>query len=284
MINEFIDEHSTTFCAIFTMICSICILLLCIIYLIYCFRYKFYFYPTRTPYQTPDQQHFYISYIHKDIKLSAYSTKPLNEITSTDTIIIYFHGNAGNITIREEFLNTLATTLNSVIITFDYQEFGSSGGYLTHETVLNDGVLVAEWCKRAYPSNKKIYFGESIGTSIATYTATIYPPSGLILKSPFYNMASLIIDLYSLPCSYAFLEYMINDFKTNIWLKESTREYKMPSMIIYNTNDEIIPRDNLERLVDMKLHSRTLEISGTHNDFNINECYKQIQQFINDII
>jgi uncharacterized protein len=47
-----------------------------------------------------------------------------------------------------------------------------------------------------------VYYGESLGSAVVTELATQHPPAGLVLRSPFVDLASPPAPLRSLSCTY----------------------------------------------------------------------------------
>ena len=162
-----------------------------------------YYYPNWS-----DSNHVEINF--KDYKLYGYTNKPITHVKPEDIIILYFHGNAGNIYFRiPQFINMINKLKSNkhntnsesqyVLAAFDYRGFGLSNGTPTYEGILEDGVQMANWARVHFPKNKIVYYGESIGTSVVAYISQFTHPNGIILKSPFASMASLVADMFHIP-------------------------------------------------------------------------------------
>lgn len=217
---------------------------------------------------------------HQNYKLCGFISNPVFSVTLNDIIILYFHGNAGNIYLRipkylemVEHLDKHNDTHRHVLVSFDYRGFGCSNGVPSVEGILEDGLQMVNWCREKFPKNKIIYYGESIGTSVVAYISQYnlkqynQNPIGIILKSPFASMSSLVADMFNLP--YWIPEYIIpNDFRTFEWLDNVDKN--IPILIMHNKNDLLIPTRNIKPLLD-KYISITLE--GGHNDCEINTTW-----------
>ena len=75
---------------------------------------------------------------------------------------------------------------------FHYRGYGGNPGSPSEEGLARD-VLAA----RAYvveeagvPAVRLLYFGESLGAAVVTELAVEHPPAGLLLRSPFVDLAS----------------------------------------------------------------------------------------------
>ena len=227
-------------------------LVIFIILLGYCIKTfdknKYYF----MPFGAPSPEYYYPEWHasnHVEInfqgdRLFGYTSKPLLDIKPSNIVILYFHGNAGNIYFRIPHFKTMINKLNNnddfnnkndkkeyVLIAFDYRGYGLSTGVPTTEGILEDGLQMVKWCKTNYPNNKIVYYGESIGTSILAYVAQFTKPHGIILKSPFSSMATLVADMFHIPARIT--QYFIhNDFLTEKWLA-SIDHNKIPLLIMY---------------------------------------------------
>jgi pimeloyl-ACP methyl ester carboxylesterase len=270
---------------------------------------QYYFMPLHSPTKDwyPEWQES-MSIIHKfqdnsngktnQITLHGYISCPLNKVLPSDIIILYIHGNAGNIYVRiphfQEIIQKLDNTYKDghagkteirqhVLVAFDYRGFGLSSGIPTVEGILEDGLQMVIWCRSKFPQNKIILYGESIGTSVVANLALAANPDGIILKSPFSSMHSLVSDILHLPGIMREIPKWIipDDFLTEKWLinlyHSDTIEYyktrgitiKKPEMVIlYNKDDELIPSKNIKGLLD-KYKSVALE--GGHNDCSLED-------------
>lgn len=250
---------------------TIIILIFVIIYVIKQFRYALYVHPT-THSESNLPNSLWIGQIH------VVCSRPLIDLSNASAGIIHFHGNAGCVSHRASYVfemdasNQEGIYQNMHIPTFifDYRGFGCSPtpkGGITPETMCEDGIAVAAHLCRAYPNIKHwIYYGESIGTSVASYVASQLPPVALFLQSPFYNIASLVADIVGFPGIETIVSLIVgSDFNTAEYLEN----YKGPVIIAHSPADEIIPFINARRLgMHSHLynpHTQFIEIRGCHN-------------------
>lgn len=250
---------------------------------------KYYFMPFWSPspeYYYPEWKAEYnveINYVGlSHYHLYGFISKPVISVKQDDIIILYFHGNAGNIYFRiPKYLEMIkhldghCKDKKHVLVSFDYRGFGCSNGVPSAEGILEDGLQMVAWCKSQFPNNKIIYYGESIGTSVVAYVSqikhlgksSIKSPDGIILKSPFTSMSSLVADKFYLP--YWLPEYFIpNDFRTLEWLDNTNK--KIPIIIMHNRNDSLIPTRNIKPLLDKYI---SIILEGEHNDCDIDSTW-----------
>ncbi len=115
-------------------------------------------------------------------------------------VVLYFHGNAGNISTRINFIKKLYLTGFSIMI-FDYPGFGLSDGYPNEESCINCAHLFYNFLHntKKYSKKKIIFYGESIGGSIASSLALKTNIKYLILHSTFTNISLIIKQFIYIP-------------------------------------------------------------------------------------
>ncbi len=155
-------------------------------------------------------------------------------------IIIYFHGNQGNLTRWGEVVMPFVEMGYDVLI-MDYRGFGKSKGKRTQKTLLSDAELFYEYALKEFKEEDVILYGRSLGTGLASYLAGNHKPAKLILETPYYSMASVGQKLYPIfPVSWA----MRFNFKSFQYLKTAT----CPVYIFHGTEDRVVPYAQGEKL------------------------------------
>jgi uncharacterized protein len=114
-------------------------------------------------------------------------------------LVVYFHGNGANLSNWTPILTGIVRQGYSVLA-FDYRGYGVSTGRPTEKGLFRDvdAILDHVWTKLK-PSGPVIYWGRSLGVSMAAYAASRSradlsgppEPSGLILESGFPDARSL---------------------------------------------------------------------------------------------
>ena len=113
-------------------------------------------------------------------------------------VLVWFHGNAGNISHRLENIKLLHDRVGVQVFIFDYREYGRSQGRISREGTFLDAAAAYRYAAetRGMPPQEIILFGRSLGTALATDLAIQKPCRGLILESAFTNssdMAKMIV-------------------------------------------------------------------------------------------
>ena len=154
--------------------------------------------------------------------------------------IIYFHGNGGNVTNVGWLGQSLAGRGFNVLV-FDYRGYGLSEGVAANEADLySDGAAALSYVvnkKHASP-NQIVLYGQSLGTTVATETATRCTCSALILESGFSSASSLASRVLPwLPRPLHFLG------KNRFESARKLHEVHSPVLITHGDPDLTIPTD-----------------------------------------
>lgn len=156
---------------------------------------------------------------------------------------LFSHGNAGNLTHRDEHLQELSKHGFNVLI-YDYEGYGRSDGAPNEKTCTRDGIAAFDYLTsvRKIPAREIFIFGESIGGGISVEVALQRPEAaGLILQSAFTSLPEVAQVHYPfLPARW------IARTKFNNFAKIGS--VKMPVRIEHGTVDEIVPFSHGERL------------------------------------
>ena len=167
----------------------------------------------------------------KDIQLHGVYYKNKKE---SKGLVIYYHGNRGNMKTVEQYALPFLTNNYDVLI-MDYRGFGGSEGNINRpEYLLEDAVLWYDWITKNYQHDNIIIVGKSLGTGVATYVASKRKSSLLMLITPYDALYRVANNKYPwLPVKFL-LKYLIPSID---WLKD----IKQPIRIIHGTHDETIP-------------------------------------------
>lgn len=176
-------------------------------------------------------------------------------------VLLFCHGNAGNISHRLDSIDIFNRLGLSVLI-FDYRGYGTSTGKPTEEGTYHDGE--AAWRYLVDVQKKKpekiILFGESLGGAVAAEIALRHESGGLIIMSSFTSLPELAVRLYPfLPGT------LLSKFSYSTIDKVGA--INAPKLIIHSPDDEIVPfamgRELYEKAAQPK---QFLQIQGGHNE------------------
>ena len=179
----------------------------------------------------------------------------------SDRVLLFFHGNAGNISHRLESIRQYRQLGLSVLI-IDYRGYGQSEGRTTEQGIYQDAEAAWRYLTEANktPANRIIVFGRSMGASAAAYLAARHRPLALIVESSFTSVPDIAREYYPwLPVRWLSR------------LRHSAEEFvarsKSPVLVIHSRDDEIVPFHHGEAIFNAAGEPKALiESRGTHND------------------
>jgi len=176
-------------------------------------------------------------------------------------VLLFFHGNAGNISHRLDSIAQFRDLGLSVLI-IDYRGYGQSEGRTTEKGIYRDADAAWRYLieSRSIAATDVVIFGRSLGASVASWLAARHQPLALILESSFTSVPDVAQDLYPwLPARWlSRLSHATRDF---------VQEVHCPVLVIHSRDDEIIPFHHGEAVFESANEPRTLlAIHGTHND------------------
>src|SRR5688572_3509676 len=108
-----------------------------------------------------------------------------------DLAVLVLPGNGGNRAGRAGLAQQLRRAGFTVLLV-DYRGYGGNPGEPSEEGLALDADAAARLLEEeGFPARRTIYFGESLGTGVAAALASRRPPAGLVLRSPFTDLAAL---------------------------------------------------------------------------------------------
>ena len=177
-------------------------------------------------------------------------------------VLVWFHGNAGNISHRLENLKLLWELAGVQVFIFDYREYGRSQGRISREGTFMDAAAAYRYVAetRGIPGGDIVLFGRSLGTALATDLAIHKPCRGLILESAFTNSSDMA----------KMLAPFLIDWRPKVPYDNLGKidKVKVPVLIVHGSDDEIIPVDMGRRLFAAANSPKDLYIipGSHHND------------------
>jgi uncharacterized protein len=181
-------------------------------------------------------------------------------------IVLFLHGNAGNLETWFTHTDFWLSTGYDVLM-LDYRGFGKSTGKIESEAQLNDDVLRAwNYVAHNYKDKKKVFFGRSLGTGLATKLATQTPADLVVLVAPYTSMIAMAREYYP-------------------WVPSFILRYPLPTdqllpqlntkiLLLHGTSDKLIASEHSKHLVTLNPNARLVEIKGAgHSDIHHFDTY-----------
>ncbi len=199
-----------------------------------------------------------------------------------DITLLWYHGNAGNITHRLENMRDLLNLGVNVFI-IDYRGYGRSDGAPDEEGIYKDGIAAYDYLidEKEHTKDNIVLFGRSLGAAVAVEVATQRDVRGMILESAFTDakaMAKIIMPF--LPVGAVISSKF--DSIGNI------QNINVPVLFTHGDRDTIVPIDLGKKLFEAANEPKEFyTIRGAdHNDTYIvggEEYYNKIKQFLESL-
>ena len=176
-------------------------------------------------------------------------------------VVLFCHGNAGNISHRLEWLQ-IFHDMGLAVLLFDYRGYGRSRGAPDEAGTYRDAQAAWDFLThlKGISPARIVIIGESLGGAIAAHLAKDVASAGaLILISTFTSAPDLASEFYwYLPVRLlARFQYPTAEYVSQV---------RVPTLVIHSRDDEIAPFSHGRKLFERAAGPKAfLEISGDHN-------------------
>lgn len=191
-------------------------------------------------------------------------------------LILYFHGNAGNLE-RWGHIASRYVAYNYDVIVMDYRSYGKSTGSPSEATMYADSQLFYDYAKTLYPENDILVYGRSLGTTVSTYLAAQNNPERLILETPLYSVK----DVANTRFRYLPIQWLLKyDFPSYKY----AAQVQCPALVLHGTKDGVVPFSSGKRLYEAFNASLAQFVTiqdGQHNNLIEFEAFNvAVKQFL----
>jgi pimeloyl-ACP methyl ester carboxylesterase len=184
--------------------------------------------------------------------------------TGTDRriAVLVTNGNAGNRAARAPLARALADQGLTVLL-FDYRGYGGNPGRPSEDGLARDAATArsALLTETGVSPDQLIYYGESLGAAVAARLAVEHPPGGLVLRSPFVDLAAVARVHYPLLPA----RWLLRD---RFPVVEYVARVDVPTVVVLGSRDDIVPAEQSRRVARAAAGpTRLVEVEGAgHND------------------
>jgi uncharacterized protein len=149
--------------------------------------------------------------------------------------VIYFHGNGGNLSLWSDVLVEVHAA-GFGVLGVDYRGYGLSTGRPSEQGLYRDvEATLAEYEARfADPAVPVIYWGRSLGGTMAAYGARHRRPDGLVLEAAFHDAIRLV---RRDPIMWVLSWFSSYRFDTARW----AGSLDIPILVMHGDRDRIVP-------------------------------------------
>jgi fermentation-respiration switch protein FrsA (DUF1100 family) len=172
--------------------------------------------------------------------------------------VLYFQGNAGNISDRAAHFRTIIAS-GFGLMAMSYRGYAGSGGSPGETALFSDALEIFD--RLAATTGDIVIHGESLGTAPATYVAAERTARALVLEAPF----TAALDIASATYPWVPVRLLMRD---PFLSREHIRRVDEPVLIMHGTDDDVIPVEHAKRLYALAREPKRLVIveGASHND------------------
>jgi uncharacterized protein len=198
-------------------------------------------------------------------------------------VLLWCHGNAGNIIHRLENLASLVQIGLSVFL-FDYRGYGRSRGTPTEDGLYQDALGAYRYLldSKRIRAERLVLFGRSLGAAVAGDLASRHKAAGLILESCFPSVEAVARAFYfGLPAHWL--------LGARYDLVERLPKIKMPILVIHGERDTIIPIEFGRKVFEAAPQPKMFyPVPGAdHNDLTFvggRAYFQRLKQFVEEVV
>ncbi|HLA84144.1 MAG TPA: alpha/beta hydrolase, partial [Thermoguttaceae bacterium] len=197
--------------------------------------------------------------------------------TSPRAVILYCHGNAGNISHRAELLRVLHDDVGASVLAFDYRGYGRSEGSPSESGILADARAARAWLARreGIAPGDAVLVGNSLGGAVAVDLAATDGAKGLVLESTFTSVPDMAAYHYPwLPVGWL--------LRTRLNSLAKIGKYHGPLLAAHGDADTIVPYEHGRKLFEAANPPKNfIPLKGLdHNDFLPGYYYDALVRFL----
>lgn len=176
--------------------------------------------------------------------------------------VLVANGNAGNRASRAPLARALAAEGLTVLL-FDYRGYGGNAGGPSERGFTRDVRAAQRYLvhQAGLPPGRILYYGESLGAAVVTELAAEIAPGGLLLRSPFVDLAAVG------RAHYPFLPVRLL-LRDDYPLADQLGTVRAPVIVVLGADDSIVPPEQSRTVAAAAPTLKNLiEIPGAnHND------------------
>jgi hypothetical protein len=185
---------------------------------------------------------------------------PSTNAPTATMALLWFHGNAGNLSHRADMLARLLTLPVRVLIV-DYRGYGRSEGRPDEAGLYADAH--AAWGELTgplgVPPDRVVVFGKSLGGAVAVALAAEVRPAGLIVQSSFTSARDMAAR------AFPFVPAAL--IRTRLDSAARIGAVTCPKLFVHGTADEVVPYELGRRLFAAAGEpKRWLDVPGAHHN------------------
>jgi len=175
--------------------------------------------------------------------------------------VLVANGNGGDRSGRAPLAHALAHRGMGVLL-FDYRGYGGNPGSPSEQGLALDVRAARQHLleRAAVSPDHLLYFGDSLGSAVVTELATEHPPAGMVLRSPFVDLASVGRHHYP----YLPVRMLLRD---RYPVADNLGRVRVPVVVACGTADSVVPVEQSRTVAGTAPHLHALlEIEDADHD------------------
>ncbi len=150
--------------------------------------------------------------------------------------LLWFHGNAGNISHRLQNIRLLHEKVKTHIFIIDYRGYGRSEGRVSEVGTYKDAEAALNYLRtqRDIGLQRIVLFGRSLGAAVAVHLAVREDALALILETPFGSIREMAKVVFPFLPIGPFL-------RTKYDVMGKIKQARQPVLVLHGDQDDIVP-------------------------------------------
>lgn len=208
------------------------------------------------------------------VSVTAWYAPPPNDQAP---VIVYFHGNAGNLSDRhEKFAKFLENPVG--LLALSYRGYGTSQGSPTEHGLYEDARTVINYLiNKGINQERIVLYGESLGSGVAVQMATEYPTvKALVLEAPYTSITRRAQEKYP----FIPIGLLLKDPFDSL---SKITQIHAPLLVFHGEKDDVIPIWHGKMLYEQATVSKEIHTFPNvgHTDFDLTKISHMTMDFIN---
>lgn len=202
--------------------------------------------------------------------LAWYKTAQKNE-----KIILYFHGNAGNLGDRAHRFDAFSKN-GFGVLAITYSGYSGSEGKPSEATLIKDGEAAFKFLlDKGYMPQDIVLFGESLGAAVAVQLANKFDFYALVLESPFASVVGVAQKTYW----FVPVKLMLKDKFESV---KFAPKISSPVLVFHGTADLVVAYSEGRKLFEaIKSPKKFITVEGAgHLSFADEFLLEEIKEFL----
>lgn len=205
------------------------------------------------------------------------------ESSASPAVLLWCHGNAGNIIHRLDNLAELHRLGLSVLL-FDYRGYGRSRGKPSEDGLYQDALAAYAYLTgtRRIRPERLVLFGRSLGAVVAGEVARQRPLAGLILESPFPSIETMArAHYFGLP-----LHWLLG---ARFNLADRLPHISVPILVVHGDRDDVVPLQLGKQVFEAAREPKSFYLvrGADHNNLYLiggPPYFQRLKRFIEEVV